>query len=137
LLRENVEGHVVHRQQAAKAHAQVVDLQEGRAAGGRRSGWRGCGQGGAHAGTSTWWRFMGSRPCGRQIIMTIMTRPKISMRYSENSRATSGSTVSRMAATITPNCEPMPPSTTMARISADSMKVNDSGLTMPWRAAKK
>ncbi len=30
----------------------------------------------------------------------------------------------------------MPPSTTMARISADSMKVKDSGLTMPWRAAK-
>ncbi len=37
---------------------------------------------------------------------------------------------------ITPSCEPMPPSTTTARISADSMKVNDSGLTRPWRAAK-
>jgi hypothetical protein len=59
------------------------------------------------------------------------------MRYSENSRASSGSTVSRMAAMITPSCEPMPPSTTMDRISADSMKVKDSGLTMPWRAAKK
>ncbi|MNI88730.1 hypothetical protein D3C73_1460570 [compost metagenome] len=41
-----------------------------------------------------------------------------------------------MAARITPTCEPMPPNTTMARISADSMKVNDSGFTMPWRAAK-
>ncbi len=30
----------------------------------------------------------------------------------------------------------MPPSTTMAKIRADSMKVNDSGFTMPWRAAK-
>ncbi|MCY1177813.1 hypothetical protein D9M71_677650 [compost metagenome] len=31
----------------------------------------------------------------------------------------------------------MPPSTTMARMIADSMKVNDSGVTRPWRAAKK
>ncbi len=42
-----------------------------------------------------------------------------------------------MAARITPSCEPMPPSTTMARMIADSMKVNDSGDTRPWRAAKK
>ncbi|RMS11172.1 hypothetical protein ALP75_202211 [Pseudomonas syringae pv. actinidiae] len=42
-----------------------------------------------------------------------------------------------MAARITPSCEPMPPSTTMARMIADSMKVKDSGVTRPWRAAKK
>src|SRR3546814_4371645 len=41
-----------------------------------------------------------------------------------------------MAARITPTCDPMPPSTTIARISADSMKVKDPGLTRPWRAAK-
>ena len=31
----------------------------------------------------------------------------------------------------------MPPSTTIARITADSMKLKLSGLTKPWRAAKK
>ncbi len=31
---------------------------------------------------------------------------------------------------------PMPPSTTMARMVADSMKLNDSGDTKPCRAAK-
>jgi hypothetical protein len=30
----------------------------------------------------------------------------------------------------------MPPSTTMARMIADSRKTKDSGLTKPWRAAK-
>ena len=35
------------------------------------------------------------------------------------------------AAMATPSCEPMPPSTTMARIVADSMKVKLSGLTKP------
>src|SRR5690606_27091645 len=112
--------HGIHGQQSAKAHAQRLDLEQ----------W------GAHGPTSTWWRFIGNRPCGRQTIIRIITSPKISIRYSENSRASSGSTVSTMAAMITPSCEPMPPSTTMARISADSMKVKDSGLTMPWRAAK-
>ena len=36
---------------------------------------------------------MGSSPCGRQIIMNTIKRPNISMRYSLNSRASSGSTV--------------------------------------------
>ena len=36
-----------------------------------------------------------------------------------------------------PVSEPMPPSTTMARMIADSRKTKDSGLTKPWRAAKK
>ena len=30
----------------------------------------------------------------------------------------------------------MPPRTTIARMIADSMKMKDSGLTKPWRAAK-
>ena len=63
--------------------------------------------------------------------ISTITRPNSSIRYSENSRAISGSTVRMMAARITPSCEPMPPSTTMARIRADSMKVKDSGLTSP------
>ncbi|MCY1529687.1 hypothetical protein D9M68_648470 [compost metagenome] len=42
-----------------------------------------------------------------------------------------------MAARMIPSCEPMPPSTTMARMIADSMKVKDCGLTRPCRAAKK
>ena len=40
------------------------------------------------------------------------------------------------AAMATPIWLPMPPSTTMARISADSVKLTDSGLMKPWRAAK-
>jgi hypothetical protein len=35
------------------------------------------------------------------------------------------------AASATPSCEPMPPSTTMASTRADSWKVNDSGLMKP------
>ena len=40
------------------------------------------------------------------------------------------------AAMATPIWLPMPPSTTMARMIADSMKVKLSGVTKPWRAAK-
>ena len=40
------------------------------------------------------------------------------------------------AATATPIMLPMPPSTTMARIVADSRNVKDSGEMKPWRAAK-
>ncbi len=40
------------------------------------------------------------------------------------------------AAMATPIWLPMPPSTTMARIIADSMKVKHSGEMKPWRAAK-
>ena len=41
-----------------------------------------------------------------------------------------------MAAMATPIRLPMPPSTTIARIIADSMKVKDSGEMNPCRAAK-
>src|SRR5690606_2982043 len=120
LVLMNVELHPVDGQEAAEAHGEIRDLQQDL----------------AHYFNSTCGRFMGSRPCGRHIIIRTITRPKIIMRYSANSRATSGSTVSTMAARITPTCEPMPPSTTMASMSADSKKVKDSGLTKPWRAAK-
>ena len=41
-----------------------------------------------------------------------------------------------MAASTTPIWLPMPPSTTIARMIADSMKVKLSGLMKPCRAAK-
>ncbi len=41
-----------------------------------------------------------------------------------------------IAAMATPSWLPMPPSTTMARMIADSMKVKLSGLMKPWRVAK-
>ena len=40
-------------------------------------------------------------------------------------------------AMTTPSCEPRPPSTTMARMIADSMKVKLSGEMKPCRVAKK
>ena len=48
----------------------------------------------------------------------------------------SGTPIMTAAAIATPSCEPMPPSTTIARMVADSMKVKLSGLTKPWRTAK-
>lgn len=71
-------------------------------------------------------------PRGRQIIISTISTPNSSTLYSEKLRSSSGATVSTKAAITTPTVEPMPPSTTMARISADSKKVNDEGLTKPW-----
>ena len=76
----------VDRQQAAEAHGEIRYFQQDL----------------AHCFNSTCGRFMGSRPCGRHIIIRTITRPKIIIRYSANSRATSGNTVSTMAASITP-----------------------------------
>src|SRR5690606_5403266 len=115
-----IECNLIYRQQTAKPHRQARYLK----------------QYFAHTFNSTCGRLTGSKPCGRHIIIKTITKPKISIRYSANSRAISGTTVSTMAARITPTCEPIPPSTTMARIRADSMNVKDSGLTRPWRAAK-
>src|SRR5690606_14015394 len=115
------ECHPIDGQQTPEAHGEIRNMQQDL----------------AHRFNSTCGRFMGSRPCGRHIIIRTMTRPKIIIRYSANSRATSGSTVSTMAARMTPTWDPIPPSTTMARMRADSRNVNDSGFTRPWRAAKK
>ncbi len=76
-----------HRQQAAEAHAQAADLQNFA----------------AHRRSSIWGRCMGSRPCGRQIIINTISAPNISMRYSLNSRISSGSRIITMAARITPS----------------------------------
>ena len=92
LIATHVEIDPVHREQPAEAHLQPGDLQQFRIR--------------AHWGSSTWGRLAGSRPCGRHIIINTITRPKISIRYSAKPRATSGSTVSRIAARITPSCGP-------------------------------
>src|SRR5690606_16840963 len=121
LLVVNAQRYFVHGQQAAETHGQAAYFKN-RA---------------AHCFSSRCGRCMGRRPCGRQIIISTIKAPNISMRYSLNSRISSGSRIITMAARITPNRDPMPPSTTMARMMADSMKVKDSGETSPWRAAKK
>src|SRR5690606_13137714 len=81
------EVHTIHSQQATEAHAQAADFQ----------------QRAAHGFNSRCGRCMGNRPCGRQIIMTIMVRPKISMRYSLNSRISCSSTMTT-AARMMPSC---------------------------------
>ena len=68
--------------------------------------------------------------------MMTMIAPKMSMRYSEKARRYSGARIRIMAAMTTPTMEPMPPSTTMERIMADSMKVKLAGLMKLVLAAK-
>src|SRR5690606_7889327 len=134
LRRHCIEGHVIHRHQAAEAHGEVLDPQQRR----YRTAI-------AHAAPPVCGRsarrIVGSRcaskPCGRQIMISTMAAPKVSMRNSENSRATSGSSVRNAAASTMPAWLPMPPRTTMARMTADSMKLKLSGLMKPWRVAKK
>ena len=69
-------------------------------------------------------------------MIATMATPNTSMRYCSNSRNSSKPPSITSAATATPSCEPMPPSTTMARISADSPNTKNSGLMKPWRVAK-
>src|SRR5208337_3843720 len=91
-----------------------------------------------------------TRPRGFQIIMRTIAAPNSSRRYcvgskswpnnafiQSSSRMSSGAPIITAAAMATPSCEPMPPSTTIARTVADSMKVKLSGLTKPWRTEKK
>src|SRR6476469_5390384 len=94
--------------------------------------------------------IVGTRPRGRQFIIMTMAIPTISMRYwvgsksspkirfkKSSSRKISEPPMMTAAASATPSCEPRPPSTTMARIVALSMKVKLDGETNPWRTAKK
>src|ERR1700704_1155223 len=76
-------------------------------------------------------------PRGRQIINSTIARPNTSMRYWSRPRNNSKPPIKVSAASATPSCEPMPPSTTIASTSADSWKVKDSGLMKPCRVAKK
>src|SRR5262249_24218182 len=132
------EAEIVYRDEAAEPHAQVLDREDGV---GRRAHWRASAT--TSAGTSlglprkTEAVRVATKPRGRQIMINTMARPNTSMRYWENSRNNSNATSITEAATATPSCEPMPPSTTIASTSADSEKVKDSGLMNPWRVAKK
>src|SRR5712675_2085716 len=76
-------------------------------------------------------------PRGRQIISSTIASPNTSMRYWSRPRNSSKPPIMVSAASATPSCEPMPPSTTIASTSADSWKVKDSGLMKPCRVAKK
>ena len=53
------------------------------------------------------------------------------MRYSENARRSSGTAVSTVAESTEPTMEPMPPSTTITRISIDFMNPKLEGFRMP------
>src|SRR6185437_7383259 len=88
-------------------------------------------------------------PRGRQTMISTMQKPNRSMRYlvgsksapkislrKSRSRMISVPPIIATAAMATPTWLPMPPSTTMERIVADSMNVNDSGEMNPCRAAK-
>ena len=98
-------------------------------------------------------RAEGSRvaisPRGFQIMISTMAKPNSSMRYwvgskslpntslrKSSSRMISVPPIMMTAAIATPSRLPMPPSTTMATITADSMKVKLSGEMNPCRAAK-
>src|SRR5690606_8911810 len=116
---------VVDRGHALEAHAQPLDREQWRAHEGARSGRRSVGS------------RQASRPCGRQTMISTMAAPNASSRNCANSRPNSGSSVRNSAASTTPTWLPMPPSTTMATMVADSTKVKLSGLMKPWRVAKK
>ena len=88
-------------------------------------------------------------PRGRTTMISTMAKPNTSMRYwvgskplpntslsTSSSRSPSVPPIIAIAAMATPSWLPMPPSTTMARMVADSMKVKDSGEMKPCRAAK-
>ena len=49
------------------------------------------------------------------------------MRYSENARSASGRIVRTVAESAEPSIDPMPPRTTMTRISMDFMKPKTAG----------
>src|SRR5262245_37780084 len=88
-------------------------------------------------------------PRGFQIMISTIAKPNSSIRYLVGSKSLPNTTLrmssSRMisvppimmtAASATPIRLPMPPSTTMATMTADSMKVKLSGEMKPCRAAK-
>src|SRR5580692_6855231 len=141
------EGQVVHRDEAAESHGEVLEAQQ------HAHPWP--------SGTSApeialratrcteAWRVEIS-PRGRTTMISTMAKPNSSMRYwvgskslpntclsTSSSRSASVPPIMATAATATPIWLPMPPSTTMARMVADSMKVKDSGEMKPCRAAKK
>src|SRR5579883_332510 len=127
----------------AEAHIEMLDLEQRLLAVDRELRER---HGAAPAGAGTgsprrWRRTVGARcasnPRGRQIMMPTIAAPKASMRKSARSRPSSGMQTRTRAARTTPVWLPMPPSTTIARMIADWMKLKLSGLMKPCRAPKK
>src|SRR3979411_1297004 len=144
------EGQIVHRHQAAEPHGEMLDREQG----------LGVHQGFSStrlrpfwvAPAAIAWRSLrksdGARaeisPRGRHTMMATMAKPNTSMRYcvgsksgpntalrTSSSRKSSVPPITTMAAIATPTWLPRPPSTTMARIVADSRKVKDSGEMKP------
>ena len=92
---------------------------------------------------------MAIKPRGLQTMISTIPKPNSSMRYwvgskslpntalrKSSSRMISVPPIMMTAAIATPSRLPIPPSTTMATITADSMKVKLSGEMNPCRAAK-
>ena len=129
------ERDVVDGDQAAEAHGQMLDRRA--AARSRRRSCRVRARGARRRS-----RIVGSRcasrPRGRQIMISTMRGAEGEhAELARSSRNDSGKPISTIAASTTPIWLPMPPSTTIARMIADSMKVKLSGLMKPWRVAKK
>src|SRR4029078_11912878 len=152
VLASDIEGNVIDGSEPSEAHGEVLDLEQG------------VGQPSPHARPSLTRRpptarrsfstIDGSReammPCGRHSMIPTMAMQNRSMRESEGSKSwpkmscshsmfrnSSKPPIITMAASTTPIWLPMPPSTTMGRMMADSMKLKDSGLMKPCLVAKK
>src|SRR5579872_7140709 len=118
------EGEIIDRGQTAKAHGEMLDLEKR------------CLAHDASLSRIEGWRRVKS-PRGRQIMIATMDAPKSSMRNCARSRAASWVTTRRVAASTIPAWLPSPPSTTIARMIADSEKVKLSGVIDPCLVAKK
>src|SRR6185503_7823364 len=146
-----LEGEMIDRDEAAEAHGQLLDAEEdvGRIA---HQPWPSPTRSALidlRSFRNTEGERVEIRPRGRQIMISTMPKPKMSMRYwvgskvepkislrKSMSRMISVPPIMGMAAMATPIWLPMPPSTTIDRIVADSRNVNDSGEMKPCRAAK-
>src|SRR5262249_992336 len=145
------ETEIVHGDETAETHCQMLDPQHGGAVARRQP------RPSATRSTEISRRCLRNtdgarvaiRPRGRQRMIATIARPNSSMRYCVGSkvgpkiclrkpswRMISVPPIITPAAMATPIWLPMPPSTTIDRIVADSRKVKDSGEMKPCRAAK-
>ena len=76
-------------------------------------------------------------PFGLNIIIKTIAPPNAIILYCSRSLNISVIPIRKMEAKTTPVCEPIPPSTTIATIIADSIKVKLSGLIKAYLVAKK
>src|SRR5260370_2807979 len=127
---------IVDRDDATEAHREIIDVKNGVTAHPCPSLTR--------SDEMAWLcsrNTVGARwpisPRGRKIIKSTIATPNTSMRYCSRPRNSSKPPIMVSAASATPSCEPIPPSTTIASTSANSWKVKDSGLIKPCLVAKK